>query len=107
VRVHIGTDETVARLALLDRGVLAAGDSAPAQLLLESPTVALPGDRIVIRTLSPAITIGGGVILDASPPKHKRRDAEVIEETKKLEGSLEERIEGLVARSGFRSSEPA
>jgi len=102
VRVHIGTDEAVARLSLLDRGVLSPGDSAPAQLLLESPTVALPGDRFVVRTLSPAMTIGGGVVLDASPPKHKREDAAVIEEFRKLEGPLEARLEGMLLRSGFR-----
>jgi selenocysteine-specific elongation factor len=103
VRVHIGTDEAVARVALLDRGLLSPGGSAPAQLLLESPTMALPGDRFVIRSLSPAMTIGGGVVLDASPPKHKRRDAQVIEESKKLEGSLAERVEGMLERSGFRT----
>ncbi len=102
MRVHIGTDEAVARVALLDRGLLSPGDSAPAQLLLESSTVALPGDRFVVRTLSPAMTIGGGVVLDASPPKHKREDAAVIEELGMLEGPLEARIEGMLLRSGFR-----
>ena len=102
VRVHIGTDEAVARVALLDRGLLSPGDSAPAQLLLESNTVALPGDRFVVRTLSPAMTIGGGVVLDASPPKHKREDAAVIEELGMLEGPLEARLEGMLLRSGFR-----
>jgi selenocysteine-specific elongation factor len=107
VRVHVGTDEAVARVALLDRGILSPGDSAPAQLLLESPTVALPGDRFVVRTLSPAMTIGGGVVLDASPPKHKREDAAVIEELRKLEGPLEDRLEGLLLRSGFRPARAA
>jgi selenocysteine-specific elongation factor len=102
VRVHIGTDEAVARVALLDRGLLNPGDSAPAQLLLESNTVALPGDRFVVRTLSPAITVGGGVVLDAWPPKHKREDASVIEELRLLEGPLEVRLEGMLLRSGFR-----
>ncbi len=107
VRVHIGTDEAVARLALLDRGLLRPGESAPAQLLLESLTVALPGDRFVIRTLSPAMTIGGGAILDASPPKHKRQDAAVIEELQKLEGPLDDRLEGMLLRSGFRPQKAA
>jgi selenocysteine-specific elongation factor len=102
VRVHLGTDEAVARVALLDRGVLAPGDSAPAQLLLESATVALPGDRFVIRALSPAMTIGGGVVLDASPPKHKRQDAQVISESKNLEGTIAERVGAMLERSGFR-----
>ena len=58
--------------------------------------MALPGDRFVVRTLSPAMTIGGGVVLDASPPKHKREDAAVIEELRLLEGPLEARVEGML-----------
>ena len=107
VRIHIGTDEAVARLAILDRGVLNPRDSAPVQLLLESPTVALPGDRFVVRTLSPAMTIGGGVVLDASPPKHKRQDPGVIQEFGKLEGPLEDQLQGVLLRSGCRPKSAA
>ncbi len=45
------------------------------QLRLEEPIAALPGDRFIIRSYSPQITIGGGVILDALPEKHRLRDA--------------------------------
>ena len=35
--------------------------------------VALPGDRFVIRSYSPVITIGGGTLLDVAPPRFKRK----------------------------------
>ena len=36
--------------------------------------VGVLGDRFILRSYSPQITIGGGVILDPFPPKHRVRD---------------------------------
>jgi len=55
-------------------GAVQPGGSAIIQLRLEEPLTALPGDRFIIRSYSPQITIGGGVILDALPEKHRIRD---------------------------------
>lgn len=101
IRLHVGTDETIARLALLDRGVLRPGEAALVQFLLESAIVALPGDRFVIRTFSPTLTIGGGEILDASPVKHKRFDAEAIAGISRLEGPQEDAAEQMFLKAGF------
>ncbi len=52
-----------------------------------------PGDRFVIRNLSPAITWGGGRILHVSPPRHKRRQEKVLAGLKTLEqGTPEEQV---------------
>jgi selenocysteine-specific elongation factor len=51
------------------------GKSDFVQLRLEEPITAIPGDRFIIRSYSPQITIGGGEILDALPDKHRLRDA--------------------------------
>jgi selenocysteine-specific elongation factor len=40
-----------------------------ARLRLQEEVIALPGDRFVIRRHSPALTVGGGVVMDAFPPK--------------------------------------
>ncbi|HVP91142.1 MAG TPA: selenocysteine-specific translation elongation factor [Terriglobales bacterium] len=93
VRLHIGTDEVMARLALLEGQTVGAGGSALAQLILERPAVALPGDRFVIRSFSPLVTIGGGQVLDASPEKHKRFSGEVAEGMKRLGGAAREAVE--------------
>ena len=66
VAVHVGTSECQGKLVLLDRKELAAGDSCPAQILLDAPVVAGPGDRFVIRTHSPRMTIGGGVVVETT-----------------------------------------
>jgi selenocysteine-specific elongation factor len=74
VRLHSGTAEVLARVVLLGRSELAPGATAFAQLRLESPTLALPKDHFIIRSYSPAVTIGGGVIVDALPQKHRVRE---------------------------------
>jgi selenocysteine-specific elongation factor len=58
VIVHHGTSHSLAR-------VVRTGDRY-AQLRLADPVVAARGDRLVLRTHT---TIGGGVVLDPSPPR--------------------------------------
>ena len=100
VRLHVGTAEVICRIMLLDRDVMKPGEAAQAQFLLESPAVALPGDRFVIRSFSPVLTIGGGVILDSRPGKHKRLDPEVAAGLERLEGSLESRLAQMFRQAG-------
>ena len=73
VHVHHGTTEVLARVKLLDRDSLPGGESCYAQLELEEPLSALPGDRLVLRFYSPMFTIGGGTVLDPSAARHRRR----------------------------------
>src|SRR5512136_2549864 len=77
-RFHIGTTLTNASMFLLDREELAPGQSGFVQLRLERPVVALPQDHFVIRGSSAIQTIGGGVVLDSHPEKHKRHSPSVI-----------------------------
>lgn len=72
IRFHTGTSEIPGRIVLMDADVLKPGDAAFVQFRLASPTANLPGDRFIIRSYSPVITLGGGEILDAEPVKHKR-----------------------------------
>src|SRR5437764_3583641 len=75
VRVHHGTAEVLARVAVLEEsGRIEPGATGLAQLRLESPVVALPGDRFIIRTYSPQRTVAGGEVLDAHAPKHRGRE---------------------------------
>jgi selenocysteine-specific elongation factor len=102
VRLHIGTDEVIARLAVLGDKPIEPGESAYVQFVLEAPTVAIRGDRFVIRSFSPLQTLGGGVILDGNPEKHKRFDKQAPEAMKKLEGGLEDMTAQLFLKAGFR-----
>jgi selenocysteine-specific elongation factor len=74
---HQGTAEAIAEVILLDREQLAPGQACFAQLRLDEPLLVLPGDRFILRQFSPVVTIGGGVVLDALAPQHRRRDAAV------------------------------
>jgi len=67
LRLYHGTRSTNARVRLPDGPELPPGGDAPARLVLEEPLVALPGDRVVLRSLSPQVTVGGGTVLDAAP----------------------------------------
>lgn len=67
IRLHHGTHDTNARIRLFDRRELNPGESALARLRLEEPLVVLAGDRFVMRSLAPQITIGGGTVLDTTP----------------------------------------
>lgn len=102
VRLHVGTDEVMARLSVIGGRTIAPGASAPVQLVLERPTVALPGDRFVIRSFSPIVTIGGGRVLDAAPEKHKRFSGRVLEGLEKLAGTSREAVDQMFAQEGGR-----
>jgi selenocysteine-specific elongation factor len=81
LRVHLGAMEVLARLRVLeDAGEIGPGQSGFAQLRLESPAVALPGERFIIRSYSPSVTIAGGRILDSLAAKHRGREASLTRE---------------------------
>ena len=103
VRLHVGTTLTIASPFLLDRDGVSPGEGGYVQFRLDRPIVALPQDRFVIRDISAVQTLGGGVILDTLPAKHKRYAAPVIQDLTLLrEGSGEEILRQHVFRSGAR-----
>jgi selenocysteine-specific elongation factor len=71
VRVHCYTREASARVVPLEGDELAPGQAGKVQLRLTEPLSALPGDRIVLRSYSPVATVGGGLILNSQPRKHR------------------------------------
>ena len=81
---------------------MAPGEKGFAQLILEKQDVVVTGDRFVLRSYSPITTIGGGLIIDPLPPKHKRLNKKVIEELATLlNGTLPKKIEVILERAGF------
>ncbi|MCL4440275.1 MAG: selenocysteine-specific translation elongation factor [Firmicutes bacterium] len=107
VRLYLGTDEVLGRIRLLDREELEPGQEVYAQLELEGEAVAGKGDRFVIRSYSPMRTIGGGTVIDANAPKHKRFRPEVLEAlaTKEM-GTPEELIDQfLTGKQGLFTAE--
>ncbi len=79
VRVHIGTIEALARIQVLNNlNEITQGEKDFVQLRLEIPIVCVPGERFILRSYSPQITIAGGKVLDNFPIKHRRKDAENV-----------------------------
>src|SRR5882757_5734245 len=59
VHVHHGTADVLARVARVGERFV--------QLRLAEPVVAARGDRVVLRA---GTTVGGGIVIDPSPPRH-------------------------------------
>ncbi|MGA7579556.1 MAG: selenocysteine-specific translation elongation factor [Desulfobaccales bacterium] len=85
VRLHTGTSERLAMPLLLDADDLPPGSSGYVQFFLREPLALKPGDRLVIRSFSPAFTWGGGQVLHVHPPRHRRRQAELLARLEVLE----------------------
>lgn len=98
VHLHAFASETIATLRLLEEKQLQPGHNGFLQLNLAHPLLLVPGDHFIIRQFSPVITIGGGVVVDASPLKKTA----VPERLRLLKifgsGSLEPIILGRTAR---------
>lgn len=92
VRVHLGTAEVMGRVVLLEKETLEPGGQTNVQILLESPICVWPGDHYVVRSYSPVITIGGGVVFNSTPLKKRRRFKPENEELFSVyhEGSMED-----------------
>jgi len=65
VMVHHATRAAPARLAALGAGLW--------QVRLEAPLLAAAGDRLVVRSVAPPDTLGGGTVLDPWARRHGRR----------------------------------
>ncbi len=100
LRLHVNADEVMARLMLLDRDAISPGDTAIVQFILETPTVALPKDRFVVREFSTLRTAGGGTVLDAQARAHKRFDESTVQTLEKLGGNVDEIVEQAFVKSG-------
>ena len=69
---HHGARSLTCRCVLLGRDALRPGETGWAQLRFAQPLAAAPGDKFVVRFFSPLATIGGGMLVDLTPPKKGR-----------------------------------
>jgi selenocysteine-specific elongation factor len=109
---HSNTMETVVEIVLHGAKQVAPGAEAFARLKLPEAALLMPGDRFILRQFSPVVTIGGGVIFDASPLLARRgrgaaRTAEAASSFAQMmhvfdSGSPEAILRTRVARRGQR-----
>jgi len=103
IRLHTGTAEVLGRVHLLATEELAPGESTFVQFRLEEPVAVCRGDRFVIRTYSPATTVGGGCILEPVAPRRRRfDDAVLVELERKEKGDPVDLVGHALERAGVR-----
>ncbi len=102
VHFYHGASVLLAKVVLLDRDKLEPGDSCYAQIRFSDSIAAKAGDRFVIRFYSPLETIGGGVVLEDKPLRHRRGDKAVLEALKiKESGSGDQKVIQAIAEAGI------
>ncbi|MFY0727369.1 selenocysteine-specific translation elongation factor [Pseudomonas sp. NFX15] len=101
VHVHLGTQDVIGRVALLEGASLAPGGRMFAQLLLNTPVQAVNGDPLILRDQSAQRTLGGGRVLDPFAPTRQRRSPERLAQLAALANSatLEDVLPVLLAQS--------
>jgi selenocysteine-specific elongation factor len=105
LRVHIGSDEALARVRVLNlRGEIPPGESGFAQLRLEKPVIALHDERFIVRSYSPAETVAGGLVLDPQATKHRGRELAATDRRLRvlMEADRSARLAVFVEASGDR-----
>lgn len=96
LRLYLGSDEAIGRLILLDRTRLEPNQSTPAQIRLEKPIVAAARDPFVVRRYSPMLTMGGGEVINAHPPRRRREPVSVAAIEQSSTAGSTERLEAAL-----------
>jgi selenocysteine-specific elongation factor len=94
VTFHTGTSEVPATAYLMEGDRATRGTECLVQVRLERPIVAGPTDRFILRTQSPPVTIGGGMVVEAIPGRLKRNRPEIL-------ADLEERWQAVQDETAF------
>ncbi len=107
IRFYNTTQEAVGRAILLGADELPPGRKGFVQFRLESPVIIQHGDRFIIRFYSPLETLGGGMVIDPHPRRHKRsRMEESLKRLSMLElGSIDERLSIFISSMGIAGIE--
>ena len=109
VRLHNGTAEVLGRISIAGPSAaeIAPGATALVRVRLESPAVLTRHDRFIIRAYSPAITIGGGSVLDPAPTRAGIRSDEGKASLERLRASADDvaAIGAMIAAAGLAGME--
>lgn len=98
VHLHLGTTMSEASVAVLDRDVLAPGQTGLVQLVLPQPVAAWHGDRLILRDASGQRVLAGGQVLDVRAPVRYRRTPQRLQTLAALQQpAWPSRLAGLLA----------
>lgn len=103
VRFFHGTKEILARAVPLDRKEIKSRDTALCEFRLEEEIYVKRGDKFVIRSYSPLMTIGGGEIIDTSEENHTINSTSYVSYLKNKENysEIDEILDYLVEFRNF------
>lgn len=103
IRFYNTTQEAIGRITILGSSELAPGGQAFVQFRLEQHVIIQHGDRFILRFYSPMETLGGGMVLNPHPRRHKQ--ATMQESLKNLgmleTGTLEDKLGLLISAKGL------
>ena len=109
IRLHLGTQEVIGRIVLLDEERFKPGQTQLIQLRLEREVSSRFGDRFIIRNYSPIFTLGGGRVIDPAPYKSRRLKGDLAQRLRLLAGQnqsdLVEQVIYLQGTRGVRAGE--
>jgi selenocysteine-specific elongation factor len=107
VHFHAYTSESVAEVRLYRSKAdpvkqIQPGNESFVRLRFPEPLLLLPGDRFIVRQFSPVVTIGGGLVLDASPLVRKQSAENAVAFlTTMRRGNQQEILAARVLRRGI------
>ncbi len=109
IRFYNNTQEAIGRVTLIGISELTPGQEGFVQFRLEQPVIVQHGDRFIIRFYSPMETLGGGMVLNPHPRRHKQ--AAIQESLKNLsaleKGTTEDRLALFISGKGLAGMEEA
>ena len=113
VRFHHGTAEAIGRVSLAAGNAragapdeLGPGHNGAARIRLETPVVLTRGDRFILRSYSPPLTIAGGYVLDPEPASSAIRTVAAASRFQRLDpGSGGETPSTLLTAAGLMIGE--
>jgi selenocysteine-specific elongation factor len=101
LRAILGTFETDARLRLLDRDVLEAGETGFAQIRCAEPVAVPASEHVILRLPSPPRTIAGGKVLEPGARRERRNSPRVL---RRLQDLRDLPVAGMIAAEVARAA---
>ena len=103
-RLHLGTAEVTATLALLDGSEVPSGEQKLGQLFVAEPVVAVYGQPFILRQESPPATLGGGHVVQTRAQRIRRKDKVTQSRLNRLLSTND--LERLTAALAFEGLSP-
>lgn len=98
VHLHHHTAATTAVLRPWHPPVIRPGEEGIAWVRSDEPIAPVVGDRLLLRRISPVVTVGGGWVLDPAPPDRLAKDDQLARVSP---GDVPAWLESKLAKSGF------